>query len=85
MNVGYKAAMPSILAIHVIALVLSVALIILSIGALRSFAVALFSSAIVGIFSVALLTRGFLKNLVSLIGDKPAFFTRKKAIEEEAK
>lgn len=83
-NVGFQNAMSAVIDANVTTIIAAVVLMIFGTGTIQGFAVTLFLSVVVSMISAILITKFLLKNIVTLVGDKPALFTRKKALAKEA-
>ncbi len=84
-KIGFQNAMSAVIDANVTTIIAAVVLMLFGTGTIQGFAITLFLSVIVSMISAIFITKVLLKNIVTLVGDKPALFTRKKAQVKEAK
>ena len=83
-KMGFKNAMSAIIDGNVTTLIAAVVLLAFGTGSIQGFAKTLFLSVATSMLSAVIVTRSLLTNVASLVGNKPALFTRAKTPVKEA-
>lgn len=79
-NIGFKKGQSLVLKANLVAAVIALAFAIISRGIIfKSFGYILLISAVIGVISSLLITKGFIQKIATFAGDKPSLFTAKKA------